>query len=369
MFSADDHRFMSEALRLARRGLYRTDPNPRVGCLVVRDGAVVGRGWHRRAGDGHAEWFALKDAGEQARGASVYLTLEPCCHHGRTPPCVDALIAAGVARVVAAMEDPNPLVGGRGIAKLKAAGIATELGLCTSEAEVLNAGFVARFARGRPYVTSKLAVSLDGRTAMASGESQWISGPRARRDVQFLRARSSAVLTGVDTVLADDPALNVRLDPQGEAWRQPLRVILDSELRTPPTAQLLGLPGEVMIFCTEQAAAGPNRATLEVSGARVVGVAEAPGGVDLVAVLERLAASEVNEVLVEAGSTLNGSLMAQALVDRLVIYVAPHIMGDGARGLFHLPALVRMKERIGLRIVDHRAIGDDWRITAVLDSN
>lgn len=371
MSEAADHAFMARALRLAALGLYTTEPNPRVGCVLVRDGAVVGEGWHRRAGGPHAERIALATAGEAARGATAYVTLEPCCHHGKTPPCTDALLAAGVAQVVAAMVDPNPLVAGQGLGQLRAAGVAVESGVMADQARALNPGFVKRMTEGLPHVRCKLAASLDGRTAMASGESQWITGDAARRDVQFLRARSSAILTGVGTVLADDPSLNVRLDPAdlpglgpGEAMRQPLRVVVDSRLRTPATARMLALPGGTLIACTD----GPadKVAALESAGARVHVCPDGRGRVDLESLLRHLAVHEVNEVLIEAGPTLAGAAVQAGLVDELILYLAPHLMGHAGRALFHLPGLGRMAERIPLELTDVRAIGSDWRLTARL---
>ena len=369
MSDAADQGHMARALRLAARGLYTTEPNPRVGCVLVRDGGVVGEGWHRRAGGPHAERVALDAAGESARGATAYVTLEPCCHHGRTPPCTEGLLSAGVSRVVAAMVDPNPLVAGQGLAQLAAAGVAVEAGLLEQEARALNPGFIKRMAQGLPYVRCKLAASLDGRTAMASGESQWITGPAARRDVQFLRARSSAILTGVGTVLADDPSMNVRLEPNdlqgvepGEAVRQPLRVVVDSALRTPTNARMLRLPGLTLVACLDQP---PQRiAALESAGARVRVSAESAGRVDLESLLRYLAREEINEVLIEAGPTLAGAAIQAGLVDELILYLAPHLMGDGGRGLVHLPGLDRMAERIPLTITDLRAVGSDWRVTA-----
>jgi diaminohydroxyphosphoribosylaminopyrimidine deaminase/5-amino-6-(5-phosphoribosylamino)uracil reductase len=358
---------MARAVQLADRGRYTTDPNPRVGCVIVRAGEVVGEGWHRKAGEPHAERLALAAAGEAARGATAYVTLEPCSHHGRTPPCADALIDAGVARVVAAMQDPNPLVAGDGLARLRAAGIAVEVGLLETAARALNPGFLRRMASGRPYVRCKLAMSLDGRTAMASGESQWITSAEARRDVQRLRARSSAIVTGVDTVLADDPSLNVRLEPaqlpgveSADYLRQPLRVVLDSRLRTPPNARLLSLPGRSLVCCTTPTAA--RRAALEQAGAEVLALG---GGerLDLGAVLDALGQLGVNEVLVEAGPNLAGAFIAAGLVDELILYVAPHLMGDAARGLCHLPGLERMAERIGWQYHEVRRVGADLRIT------
>ncbi len=358
---------MARALQLAARGLYTTDPNPRVGCVLVKDGAPIGEGWHARAGGPHAEIHALREAGPAARGATAYITLEPCAHHGRTPPCAEALIAAGVSRVVAAMQDPNPQVAGQGLRMLREAGIATESGLLQGQAEALNPGFIKRMRSGRPWVRCKLAMSLDGRTAMASGESQWITGPAARADVHRLRARSSAMLTGIGTVLADDPALNARLD-NDEPVEQPLRVVLDSRLRLPPNARLLGLPGRSVVCCVE--GADPAKAeALSAAGAEVIALPAGEGGrVSPEAVLDFLGREGINEVMVEAGATLNGALLQAGLIDEIIVYLAPLLMGDAARGLFHLPGLERMADRIPLEIDDIRAVGDDWRITARLPS-
>jgi diaminohydroxyphosphoribosylaminopyrimidine deaminase/5-amino-6-(5-phosphoribosylamino)uracil reductase len=361
-----DHQHMARAIRLAARGIYSTHPNPSVGCVIVRDGTVVGEGWHRQAGGPHAEVFALQQARERARGATVYLTLEPCSHQGRTPPCANALVAAGVGRVVVAMRDPNPRVAGQGLQRLRGAGIAVETGLLEGEARALNPGFVSRMERRRPWVRLKLAASLDGRTAMASGESKWISGPAARRDVQRLRARSSAVMTGIGTVLADDPSLNVRLearDLQGvEPLRQPLRIVLDPALVMPPGAKMLSLPGRILVFT---AVNDPQRRTvLETCGAEVAVVAGDRERLELGSVLQLLAEREVNEVLLECGSTLAGAFMQAGLVDELVLYVAPHLMGDAARGLFALTGLERMQDRIGLEWLDVRRVGSELRITA-----
>jgi diaminohydroxyphosphoribosylaminopyrimidine deaminase/5-amino-6-(5-phosphoribosylamino)uracil reductase len=353
-----DRRHMAEALRLARRGLYTTDPNPRVGCVIVRDGEVVGRGWHERAGGPHAEIHALCAAGERARQATVYLSFEPCCHHGKTPPCTEALITAGVARVVAAMPDPNPRVAGQGFAALARHGIAVESGLMQAEAEQLNPGFIRRMVGGRPLIRLKLGASLDGRTAAPDGSSQWITSEAARADVQHWRARSSAVLTGIGTVLADDPSLNVRASDIG---RQPLRVALDSRLRMPPTAKLLSLPGSTLVVTAESDAARAE--TLRRAGAEVL-VLERNGRVDLAALMPALAARELNEVLVEAGPTLSGALLEAGVVDELLLYLAPSLLGDGARGMFRLPRLTQLAERIPLEIRDVRAVGRDWRIIA-----
>jgi diaminohydroxyphosphoribosylaminopyrimidine deaminase/5-amino-6-(5-phosphoribosylamino)uracil reductase len=360
MTASDDYKYMARALQLAERGLYSTHPNPRVGCVVVKQGQVLGEGWHERAGGPHAEIHALQQAGARAAGATLYVTLEPCCHHGRTPPCTDAVKAAGVKRVIAAMEDPNPQVAGNGLRVLQEAGIEVSSGVLAAEAEALNCGFVMRMRAGRPWVRAKLAMSLDGRTALASGESRWITGAEARRDVHRLRARSSAIMTGVDTVLSDDPSLTVRLDDD-EIPHPPLRVVLDSRLRTPPQARLLGLPGDTLILTGETSAAG---AAALGTGVEVTGLPLADGRLDLAAVLQYLGSREINEVHLEAGATLCGALLAAGLVDELVIYLAPHLMGDAARGLFSLPGLERMEDRIGLEILDIRAVGKDWRITA-----
>ena len=355
---ADEARFMARALELARRGLYTTDPNPRVGCVIVKDGAVVGEGFHERAGEPHAEIIALRAAGGAARGATVYLTLEPCCHHGLTPPCSQALIEAGVARLVAAMRDPNPKVAGRGFDELRGRGIAVDAGLMEAEAAALNPGFISRMSHGRPYVRVKLAASLDGRTALADGKSKWITGAAARADVQKWRARSSAILIGSGTALADDPSLNVR---EFDIGRQPLRVVVDSRLRLPPAARMLNLPGATLVACARNDAARAD--TLRAAGAEIVVLPPSGSGVDLAALMRLLAEREVNELLVEAGATLSGALLEAGLVDELVLYYAPHILGDTGRGMFKLP-VGRMDERAGLEIVDVRAVGEDWRIIA-----
>ncbi|MBU6469533.1 MAG: bifunctional diaminohydroxyphosphoribosylaminopyrimidine deaminase/5-amino-6-(5-phosphoribosylamino)uracil reductase RibD [Gammaproteobacteria bacterium] len=360
MFTAADHAYMAEALRLAAQGLYTTDPNPRVGCVIVKDGKTVGRGFHHKAGEPHAEVLALHEAGTESRGATVYLTLEPCVHFGRTPPCADALIEAGVARVIAAMQDPNPLVAGKGFAKLQAAGIETARGLLEEQARALNPGFISRMIRGRPWVRSKLAVSLDGRTALGNGESKWISGEAAREDVQHWRARSSVILTGSGTVLADDPAFTVRL--AGE-WRQPQRIVVDSALRVSPAARVLKSPGETHIATL--VTGGAQHAALTAAGMQLMTLPAKEGHMDLSALMQRLAQMACNEVLVEAGAGLNGALLADGLLDELIIYMAPCLLGDSARGMFSLPALKSMRERMELQITDLRMVGDDLRLIAV----
>jgi diaminohydroxyphosphoribosylaminopyrimidine deaminase/5-amino-6-(5-phosphoribosylamino)uracil reductase len=363
-FSVDDVRHMARALELAARGLYTTDPNPRVGCVLVRDGRVVGEGWHERAGEPHAEVHALRAAGERARGATAYVTLEPCCHHGRTPPCTQALIQAGVTRVVSAMSDPNPRVADQGHTELVQAGIRSETGLLRAEAERLNPGFISRMHRGRPYVRVKLAASLDGRTALANGESQWITGEAARADVQRLRARSSAILTGIGTVLADDPSLNVR---DLETGRQPLRVVLDGHLSMRPGARMLRLPGKTLVVTATDDSELVE--PLLAAGAEVEVLRAGPGQVDLPGLMQDLAGREINEVLVEAGATVCGALLQAGLVDELIVYIAPHLLGSQARGMFNIPGLERMADRIEIVIQDVRAVGRDWRITARVSDN
>ncbi len=368
MSSDTDHCHMARAIQLARKGLYTTHPNPRVGCVLVRQGEVVGEGYHRRAGEPHAERNALAEAGERAQGATAYVTLEPCCHHGRTPPCSEGLIEAGVTRVVAAMRDPNPSVAGQGFDQLRAAGIAVEEGVMQAQAEALNPGFIKRMRRGLPYVRCKLAMSLDGRTAMASGESQWITSAAAREDVHRLRARSAAIVTGYGTLQADDPSMNVRLTPRSLGLDpdlhtpQPLRVVLDPQLQTPPSAKMLALPGPVLIVCSDEVRL--DAAPLEAVGAQVVTRPADDDMLDLHQVMSYLASQEINEVLLESGAVLAGAMMAEGLIDELVVYLAPHLMGSDARGLFNLPAIELMSQRIPLKIIDLRQVGEDIRITA-----
>ncbi len=361
MFSAADHEFMARALRLAERGLFSTTPNPRVGCVLVRDGAVVGEGWHARAGEPHAEAHALAAACAErpnaARGATAYVTLEPCSHHGRTPPCTDALIAAGVARVVAAMRDPNPQVAGRGLQQLRAAGIAVADGLLAHEARELNIGFASRMERGRPWLRLKLAASLDGKTALNNGRSQWITGPEARRDGHFFRARACAILTGAGTVRDDDPRLTVR---DVATSRQPLRVVVDSRYETPPTARILEGGNTLVAAASEDAA---KSAALRAAGAEVAVLPDPHGKVDLPRLLAVLAERGVNELHVEAGHKLNGSLLREGLVDELLLYFAPTILGSG-REMFPLPELTDLAGRRDLKLVDLRRIGGDIRILA-----
>jgi len=345
---------MARALQLAERGLYTTSPNPRVGCVIVKDGAVVGEGWHERAGAPHAEIHALTQAGEAARGATVYVTLEPCSHHGRTPPCAEALVEAGVARVVAAMTDPNPLVAGGGVAMLTLAGIQAEVGLLEAEARDLNSGFVSRMTRGRPWVRLKTASTLDGKTALENGVSQWITGEAARADVQRLRARASAILTGSGTVRADDPKMTVR---DFDIGRQPLRVVVDSALASPPSAAIL----PALIAC--HTADPARRAALEAAGAEVVELPGGDGRVDLAALLTLLAQRGVNELHVEAGAVLNGALLAARLVDEWIAYVAPMALGEPARGLFAAAPPAALADAARFRLADVRQLGPDLRLT------
>ena len=370
MSDARDREHMTEALALAANGLYDAKPNPTVGCVLVKDGRVIARGWTAPAGGPHAERVALGAAGAQARGATAYVTLEPCCHEGRTGPCTRALIEAGVARVVFAGHDPNPRVNGAGERELAAAGIEVEGGVLEREAEPLNRGFFARMRRGRPWVRCKIAASLDGRTALASGESQWITGPESRADVHRWRARSGAVLTGSGTVLRADPSLDARRDEAGidptQGVKQPLRVILDSRLRTPPSAKTLSPSGDVLIFTT--LVADEAQGVLERAGARVerVDAVPTPTGehCHLRQVLARLAELEVNDVWVEAGARVAGAFLRAGLIDELIVYMSPLLLGDGARGMFAVPALAALADAWRFTFDEVRTFGDDVRIIA-----
>ncbi len=357
-FSAADSSYMAQALRLAEHGLYTTTPNPRVGCVLVRDGRVVGEGWHERSGEAHAEVAALKRAGELAAGATAYVNLEPCNHHGRTAPCTDALIAAKVARVVAAMQDPNPQVLGSGLARLRAAGIATEVGILETEARELNLGFVSRMTRARPWLRLKIAASLDGRTALKNGVSQWITGPEARRDGHHWRARSCAVMTGIGTLRDDDPQLTVR---DVETSRQPLRIVVDSRLRITPQARLFEGGSVLVATATHD---GAKADALEARGATIVVLPNAQGKVDLLRLTEHLAGLGINEVLVEAGKNLDSALLHAGVVDELLVYLAPLMLGDVARGMLDLGELTEMTQRLRLNILETRMIGPDLRILA-----
>jgi diaminohydroxyphosphoribosylaminopyrimidine deaminase/5-amino-6-(5-phosphoribosylamino)uracil reductase len=354
MSSAEsDRQFMTRALQLAAQGLNTTTPNPRVGCVLVKDGVVVGEGWHERAGEPHAEAHALRNAGEATRGATAYVTLEPCAHHGRTPPCAEALVEAGVVRVVAAMRDPNPLVAGQGFARLQEAGIAVEVGLLEEDAEKLNIGFVSRMTRGRPWLRLKVAASLDGKTALLNGRSQWITGPEARRHAHGWRARSCAIMTGSGTVMDDDPSLTVREVP---CTRQPLRVVVDGRLQMPANAKVLADAG-ALVFSAQDG---------RLPNAEVVVTSLGAGKVDLVGVVAELGRRGINELMVEGGLRLNGALLRAGLVDELLIYQAPLIIGDQGRGMFDLPEALDLSEARRLDIVERRVLGTDIFLRARL---
>jgi len=355
-FSTFDYQCMASALQLARLGLKTSHPNPRVGCVISLDGKVVGSGWHKKTGEDHAEINALREAGDKATGATAYVTLEPCSHHGRTPPCVDALISAKITRVVFAIEDPNPDVNGSGFQRLIDAGIEVQSGLMAAQAEEINAGFIKRMSRGIPWVRIKLAQSLDGHIGLANGESQWISGPEARADVQNWRARADVILTGIGTLLADDPSLNVRNDKNA---RQPLRVIVDSHWRTPANARLLNLSGKVLIAGLNE---NPVPEALKDTGAECLVLPSSEGRVDMQALLAELGQRGFNEVQVEAGAILCGTLIQQGLVDELLIYQAPVILGGGAVSPFAAPRLDNMEDRVHLQWMDSRRIGKDQRL-------
>lgn len=357
-FSAADHAAMGRALQLAARGLTTTSPNPRVGCVLMRDAAIVGEGWHARAGEPHAEINALRQAGEAARGATAYVTLEPCSHYGRTPPCADALIEAGVTRVVSAMADPNPLVAGRGLERLRAAGVVTALGLLSAEAHELNIGFVSRMTRGRPWVRLKAATTLDGKTALNNGVSQWITGPAARADGHRWRARACAILTGIGTVREDDPQLTVRDVP---CSRQPLRVLVDAGLTVLPGARIL--QGDPILIAAAMSD-GERAAALRAQGHEVIALPNAAGKVDLPRLMSVLGARGINELHVEAGFKLNGSLLREDCVDELLLYLAPMLVGDAAQGLFNLPELASLQCATRLQVRDLRMIGTDLRLIA-----
>ncbi len=360
-----DEFYMARAFELARRGRFTTPPNPNVGCVIVRDGEIVGEGFHLRAGEPHAEVHALRMAGEKARGATAYVTLEPCSHHGRTPPCADALVAAGVSRVVAAMQDPNPQVAGRGLYRLQQAGVDVSHGLMMAEAEAINRGFLKRMRTGFPFVQLKLGASLDGKTAMASGESQWITSPAARQDVQRLRAQSSAILSSSATVLADDPSLTVRwaeldeetrrLYPQ-ENLRQPLRVIVDGRNRVTPEHKLISQPGETLLARRQPDGAGwPDNV-------RQIAVPEHGEYLDLVSLMMQLGRMQVNSVWVEAGATLAGALLRAGVVDELIVYMAPRLLGDAARGMCLLPGLETLADCPSFIFKQVTQVGPDVRL-------
>lgn len=350
---------MQRALELAHLGRYTTDPNPNVGCVIVKEGRIVGEGWHRYTGQDHAEVIALKAAGKKAKDATAYVTLEPCSHFGRTPPCVDSLLEHQLQRVVVATTDPNPEVSTRGIKLLQENGMVVDIGLMQQEAMVLNQGCFKRMQTGLPWVTLKIAASLDGRTAMESGESRWLSGETARQDVHRLRASSSAIITGVGTVLADDPTMTARIS---EPVVQPLRVVVDSNLRMPPNAKIMGEDGKLLIACVGDPSSSSEEFTAQ--HVDVVSIASDSGRVELNGLLSELGRREINEVLVEAGQTLSGSFLSMGLVDQLVIYLAPKILGNRAKGMFDLPLLEQLKDAFELEITDIQNIGDDIRIKA-----
>ncbi|PJE78010.1 Riboflavin biosynthesis protein RibD [invertebrate metagenome] len=372
-FSTADSQWMRRAIELAKHGNYTCMPNPRVGCVITHHNNAVGEGWHIKAGEGHAEVNALKNAQDKARNATAYVTLEPCSHFGRTPPCAKALIKAGITRVVVAMEDPNPLVAGKGIAMLREAGISVHCGLMASEAKQLNAGFLSRISGGLPQVRAKLAMSLDGRTAMASGESQWITGTEARQSVQLLRAESSAIITGIGSILHDNSSLTVRPDEMPsmeQGWpsiqqicqTQPLRVVLDSHLQTPADAKVIQGSGHCLIITTETAHLNKIQ-QLEQAGAEIFIQPQAQGHIHLRSVLEELARRQCNDVLVESGATLAGAFLQAQLLDQLIIFMAPILMGSQARPLMTLP-LSKMADKYALNIQGICPVGRDWRIIA-----
>lgn len=362
MFTKADHEYMSLALHLAEQGLYTTTPNPRVGCVLVNNSQIIGQGAHLKAGEPHSEIMALRDAEAKfpnlIQGADAYVTLEPCSHFGRTPPCADALIKAGVKHVIAAMQDPNPQVAGKGLARLNAAGIDTEHGLMEAQARELNAGFISRMTQNRPFVRVKIAASLDGKTALANGESKWITGEAARQDVQHWRARSCAILTGIGTVLADDPQMNVRNIPSA---RQPLRVVVDSQLRISPQAKILAGGNTLIAYVLDK----ENKAdALSKAGVELVKAQSNDGKVCLKQLLRHLAERGINEVMVEAGQTLNGALLTLNLIDEFLFYYAPTLLGSDARGMLAIPALESMQNRTELSLIEVRQFAQDIRVRA-----
>lgn len=355
-FTPDDYQYMTQAIRLAEQGLYTTTPNPRVGCVIVKNGQVVGQGAHLKAGEPHAEVHAIQQAGTQAKGATAYVTLEPCSHQGRTPPCAQALIDAEVSKVVVAMQDPNPLVAGSGERQLEAAGIDVRSGLMQAQAEQLNPGFIMRMTQQRPFVRSKVAASLDGRTALSNGKSQWITSEAARADVQRWRARSCAMMTGIGTILGDNPSLTVR---SLAINRQPLTVIVDSQLRTPTQARVLSNPSVLIAHASDNQ---QQIAALSADNVQLVHLPNAHNKVCLPSLMRHLAALEINEVMVEGGDGLNGALLAHRLIDELLIYYAPKLMGSDAKGMFGIPALQTMQDVVSLDIMDIRQLGQDIRL-------
>ncbi|MFK7815247.1 MAG: bifunctional diaminohydroxyphosphoribosylaminopyrimidine deaminase/5-amino-6-(5-phosphoribosylamino)uracil reductase RibD [Gammaproteobacteria bacterium] len=359
----NDQAFMAEALQLASKGLYTTRTNPRVGCVIVKDNVIIGRGYHVSPGNSHAEVLALESIAD-SEGATAYVSLEPCSHHGNTPPCADALVAAKVSRVVVAMTDPNPLVQGKGLKYLQNNGIEIDVGLLAMEAAELNKGFVKRMQSARPYVTVKSAISLDGKTAMKSGESKWISCDQSRADVQKLRVRRCAIMTGVDTVIADDPNLTVRItrDELGikSNFEQPIRVILDTNLRISPNAKVLQNGEEVIIYTC----VGNNdiSTSLRNNNIEVMQVKKTRNHIDLDEVMKNLAGRGVNEVLIEAGSTLVGNILEHKLVDEMIVYMAPHMMGNANMGMANLDYIQNMQDRIEFDYCQIRKIGNDVKL-------
>jgi diaminohydroxyphosphoribosylaminopyrimidine deaminase/5-amino-6-(5-phosphoribosylamino)uracil reductase len=366
-FSADDYRYMARALKLAEKGRYTTHPNPRVGCVLVKNNRIIGEGYHRKAGEAHAERLAIANASENPEGATAYVTLEPCCHHGKTPPCTDALIEAKLSRVVVAMQDPNSLVAGKGLDLLRQAGVTVAVGLLEQQAVLLNLGFIKRMSHGLPFVRCKLASSIDGKTAMASGESVWITSEASRRDVQLLRAQSSAIMTGSGTVSHDNPSLNVRLNAEDLQIdsdlpvHQPVRVILDTTLQTPTDAKILKQPGQVLLYCGIESQADSSK--YSNSKVTVVPVDLHNHKLAIEQVLKDLAERQINEVLLETGATLAGAAIKAGLIDELIVYQAACLMGHEARSLAVLPGIESMSDKINLRLVDHRRIGPDQRLT------
>ena len=354
--------YMARALSLAKRGIYTTHPNPRVGCVIVKDNQIIGEGWHKTAGKDHAEVIALKKAGKNAEGATVYVTLEPCCHHGKTPPCSEALIKAKVKTVVIATEDPNPLVNRGGIADLQRGGIEVVTGVGKTAARELNRGFIKRVTTGLPWVTLKIAVSMDGKTALQSGESQWITSEPARIDAHKLRARSSAILTGVGTVLRDDPRMTARIEG---IERQPLRVVLDSRLSTPLDAKILHEPGNVLLITTDESFYEDSeyQPAYQSKNVEVIRLERKHGMIDVQAVMAELGKREVNELMLEAGALLSGSILKKGLVDECVIYMAPDLLGSESRGMFDIPGISELSQRIEFSFHDIRRVGRDCRIT------
>lgn len=357
MWSKADYHWMALAMQLGQKAMMTTDPNPRVGCVIVKGGKLIGQGWHQKAGENHAEINALDEAGDRAKGATVYVTLEPCAHQGKTPPCAEALIEAKISTVIVAMLDPNPLVAGQGIAQIQTAGIKTEIGLLAQDAQELNPGFIKRFTKKQPFIRIKTAMSLDGKTALSNGQSQWITGVEARADVQKLRARSSGILTGIGTVLADNPSLNVR---DFDIGRTPMRIVLDSKLQMPLDAKMFEIPGQIVVVTVSEDLIKAE--ALEQVGAKVIVLPGKKSQVDLFALMSWLAEQQINELHVEAGATLSGALVQAGLVDELVVYMAAKVMGEQAKSLFNLN-ITKMSNTIKFKFADLIMIGEDLKLT------